>query len=491
MRLNPSLNNRAIVTPGLLFAAWWLATAACIRTPNAENPVQAQVTPVQSVFQLTLIKYRGLVNRFPGSDYTGDGYTKSIYVHPDGSDSNSGTEDAPKKSIQAAVNSAGPGTVIRVREGVYQETIKIKDSGTKDSPIALYSEDGPGLAVINGESRQNALINFQENRYIIVDGFTIKGGTSHGLLIPAPAGPFATRTRYIVIRNNTITETGRDAIRASNVDFLLVENNTVSDSQNSGGSLEQLIDWKAIFHGVVRYNTFENNRGGAGFARGGSANIYWVGNTFQNFTEGTLALELGGFTAPGNFRDQDPFNNPEAFEQIIFNNLFMNISGRAILIASARQSRMWHNTFINCAYGGNNPHLIEIEQPNQLASKQLTFAGNLIYNDADNSLSGLYKDYDSDTGVVRFSENLIHNNQGGVVFSNPGGRDANIVAKPVFYNEAEGNYSLTEDSPGVNCRNAVSEISFDINKADRDLADNKIDCGAFEDRSWPVEESEL
>ncbi|GAB4075954.1 fibronectin type III domain-containing protein [Nostocoides australiense] len=64
---------------------------------------------------------------------------KVIYVSPDGSDANPGTAGSPKRTIQAAVDLAEPGTVIRLYAGTYANgtTIRIRTSGRSDAPIVI------------------------------------------------------------------------------------------------------------------------------------------------------------------------------------------------------------------------------------------------------------------------------------------------------------------------------------------------------------------
>lgn len=63
-----------------------------------------------------------------------------------GEDSNSGSNGTPFRTIQKAVDAAGPGDRIFIREGVYQESITMKTSGTNEDRIVFAGERGP-----NGE----------------------------------------------------------------------------------------------------------------------------------------------------------------------------------------------------------------------------------------------------------------------------------------------------------------------------------------------------
>ena len=68
--------------------------------------------------------------------------TRYLWVSVDGSDSNTGSKDAPMASIQAAVDAARPGTAVLVEAGAYHENVKVRSNGTEDAPIWIVSADG-------------------------------------------------------------------------------------------------------------------------------------------------------------------------------------------------------------------------------------------------------------------------------------------------------------------------------------------------------------
>jgi hypothetical protein len=72
---------------------------------------------------------------------------RTWYVAKNGSDANSGSTTAPLLTIGAAVSRAQPGEEIRVRPGVYYETLDTPRSGTATAPIHLVGETG---AVLDG-----------------------------------------------------------------------------------------------------------------------------------------------------------------------------------------------------------------------------------------------------------------------------------------------------------------------------------------------------
>ncbi|MCL5797494.1 MAG: DUF1565 domain-containing protein [Patescibacteria group bacterium] len=86
-------------------------------------------------------------------------FEKSLFVSTNGSDNNSGTFGKPLRSIQYAVNIATAGTTIHILPGTYRESVKVSNSGTKDSPITLYvAPSDRGKTVLAGSEPSSEMI---------------------------------------------------------------------------------------------------------------------------------------------------------------------------------------------------------------------------------------------------------------------------------------------------------------------------------------------
>ncbi len=66
------------------------------------------------------------------------------WVAADGNDANSGSSSAPFATLAAAAAKANPGDQIRVRAGIYYQTLNTGRGGTATAPIHLVA-DGPGV----------------------------------------------------------------------------------------------------------------------------------------------------------------------------------------------------------------------------------------------------------------------------------------------------------------------------------------------------------
>ncbi|GAB2618262.1 pectate lyase [Streptomyces capparidis] len=77
----------------------------------------------------------------------------TLYVATNGNDSNAGTQTAPLKTIQRAVDLAQPGTTILIRGGTYAPStnIQLLKNGTSSQPITMRNHNGERV-VIDGEN---------------------------------------------------------------------------------------------------------------------------------------------------------------------------------------------------------------------------------------------------------------------------------------------------------------------------------------------------
>ena len=101
--------------------------------------------------------------------------SKEIYVSPSGNTRGDGSRSAPLESIQAAVDRATPGTVIKLLAGTYTGKVKIKNSGTAAAPIRIIPA-GNGPVNVTYASKPESCTNSQPAGDRT---FTISGGADY------------------------------------------------------------------------------------------------------------------------------------------------------------------------------------------------------------------------------------------------------------------------------------------------------------------------
>ena len=122
--------------------------------------------------------------------------------------------------LQAALDSAGPGTVIRLAAGTYVGQFVTTASGTAEQPARLC---GPVDAVLDGGGQQKGyVLHLDGAKYWMVDGFTVRNGQK-GLVADGTVGT--------TISGLTVYGTGDEAVhlRKFSTDNLVV-GNTISDT---------------------------------------------------------------------------------------------------------------------------------------------------------------------------------------------------------------------------------------------------------------------
>jgi Protein of unknown function (DUF1565) len=176
-----------------------------------------------------------------------------LYVSPTGNDGNDGSQAAPLRTIQAALDEAEAGTVINLAPGEYREQLTTQRDGDPGAPITIRGPEngkdpsGRSKAVLYGTGR---IVNI-DHSYYTLEGFTIDGQeqlradqlpTDLGAvdafkngaqpqikdskLIYVGSADTATDVTGITIRNMFLTEAGTECVRLRNN----ANGNTIADS---------------------------------------------------------------------------------------------------------------------------------------------------------------------------------------------------------------------------------------------------------------------
>ena len=133
-------------------------------------------------------------------------------------------------TIQAAVNAAHAGDTVLVYDGNYAG-FSVSVSGTAARHLVIRAV-GNG-AVINLANGSGEGITLSNVSHVTVEGFTVNGMSGYGLATHngSPTNPM----RGLIIRNNTVRDSGSSNIYLSQVADSLVEGNVASGSKASHG----------------------------------------------------------------------------------------------------------------------------------------------------------------------------------------------------------------------------------------------------------------
>lgn len=132
-----------------------------------------------------------------------------LYVSVGGNDAHDGSETAPWRHIQYALNQTKPGDTVFVMDGVYAESVVFKTSGSADGgyitlqnyPGQMPVIDGTGLP-LEGEP---GMVVIEDMSYIKLSGFEIRNLKAGGNPEIFPAGIWVRGSGdHIEIRNNVV-----------------------------------------------------------------------------------------------------------------------------------------------------------------------------------------------------------------------------------------------------------------------------------------------
>lgn len=413
----------------------------------------------------------------------------TIYVSPDGVDSNTGSITSPLHTINSAAKMAKLGDTVMVLPGTYRN-IGFGEGGTTVKPVA-YISDLHGSAgnpivfksqVLHGAKLQfdggGGLI-FNNVSFIEINGFEIEGpGNTIDIdsarahrLDETPPSLYTGRgiafwskkgNHHITVKNTKVHHCPNSGIRVDYGDYITFENNAVysncwwSRNAESGIVIAQAtsIDSLDSIKTVIRNNRVWNNGNyvvyynpnygdGDGYGQPGYTRI--VDGQGLYITRSDSTYSAGKFLIENNLSVNNGINGigfHHSNRGIIRNNtLYKNgqfperpVSG--ITINGADQVEVYNNIIV-----GRNDAVLQ----NYEASSNITLFNNLIWDGTNQFDSGA------------------------------------VSADPLFLNPTldpqTANFSLRKNSPAIN---SGSELAPNIDIEGKERVDGHPDIGAWE-----------
>ncbi|HEV7370074.1 right-handed parallel beta-helix repeat-containing protein [Arenibaculum sp.] len=300
--------------------------------------------------------------------------SRLIWVSQNGRDGNSGSADAPMRTIQAAVDKAGPGTAVMVKAGRYVENVEFQGvQGTSQKPVWLISADGAEKAVIKAASNGRSTVYAHGEDNIVVEGFRIEGG-KNGIQFSQAGSGFKDLTQNLVVQGNTIVNARADGVKISQGNNVHIIDNTIA------GAGDQGIDFVAVNGSVIARNVVSGITGSSGaiFAKGGSTGIDIVDNHVKSSKADGIVV--GGWTESAYFRPGT--HGWEARDVSVIGNLVEGVARRALNVLGGQDVEVTGNHFkANPGYsaavnvGSGSPYLSK-----RPVSKNVDIHDNIISN---------------------------------------------------------------------------------------------------------------
>jgi hypothetical protein len=368
----------------------------------------------------------------PTTGDTGSGSgTGTLYVATTGSDSNPGTSMSPLATIQRAVDLAGPGATIIVRDGTYGRggcasdsdyAVSIGKAGTSSAYITIKSEHKWG-AVLDAQQVCHSYVNFGDGAaYIVFQDFVVTRGYWSALWVNSSA-------HHIVIRGNRLENVGNWLDTTTPYGFTGIYTGAPANNITIDGN---------VLHDIGR-NSGSVNHDHALYLYGSNFTI--TNNVFYNNTKGWSIQTADGFQNALIANNTFAFGNPNRDGHILLwgsglanitirNNIFYKPTNYAVVYCGA-------------AFSGTN-----------------SFDHNIAY------------------GVSAFSGG---DECGGATGTNTISMSANNMADPKLVNASTAPYDfhLVSGSPAIDAGTAVSSVNDDFD-GDQRPQGSGYDIGAFE-----------
>lgn len=436
---------------------------------------------------------------------------EGIFISPSGSDaSGDGAIDAPYKTIQYVLdNIATSGSTLILREGSYEEAIRIRQS---DITIrSKHDEWAKIITPIDDSSISATVIIDVDADNTKLQRIEIEGGYYYGIMhftrwdwgdSEDRGGP-----ANVVLEKIIVHDTGRDAIKITpGTDYVTIRGSEIYNSGQRDDSNADGIDNVNGDHFRLQDSYIHDT---------GTTGVYCKGGAIDCVIERTRITDTGaagiliGFDTSPEFFDLDV--NPSYYENIegiVRNCIISRTQWAGIGLYGAKDAKVYNNTIIDSAQTYHTPIYFGLtyqdwdDEAGRPPSINPIIRNNLIYQSTGYSPSDqfVYIRYSNDlggmsalSGMPAMSNNLYFREEGAGQFqdrrpdslfagtitewqAHTSADQASIENDPLFGNE----YRLTGDSPAIdNGYDLGVELNYDFYGDERGQS---IDIGAEEFR---------
>jgi hypothetical protein len=384
------------------------------------------------------------------------------HVATTGSDTNSGTEAAPFRTIQRAADAVAAGDNVVIHAGTYAG-FEVTTSGTEAAPIT-FSGDGSTVAIDGGATANRDAILTSGASWITIEKLAISGATRAGIAAEDGA--------HITVRDNRIDDNGRWGVFSSHLEDFVVEDNEVSRSGTEHGIYAS----NSADRPVIRRNVIWGN-GMCGVHMNGDINYGGDGTISGALIEANVIYDNGKLGGSG--INADGVTNSVIRNNVLDNNHASGISLYRIDGGSVSSGNLVINNTIRMASDAR--WAINIQD----GSTGNTLRNNILL-DANTSTgavtlcstctSGFASDHNAVVG--RFMVGSTTTDLAGWR-TRTSGDAASFVATSAQLFVGGDDLSLVEGSPAIDAGVATGAPETDIDGVARPQGD-AVDIGAYE-----------
>ncbi|SNQ59951.1 hypothetical protein MNV_1440010 [Candidatus Methanoperedens nitroreducens] len=426
----------------------------------------------------------------PTAAPTGAPLYNIYYVAKNGNDNNSGTEQSPWLTITKAANTLVAGETVYIKEGIYNERILIKNSGSPGKTITFAAYPGDSVTIDGtGASVEmwDGLVQISGSSYINISGLRIINSRFMGIFAGRDYETNALPSNIILDRNY-ISNVAASAIFVQDGKDIIIDGNEITRAQSMEGLSQQVgetislvnIDGFEVRNNKLYQNNFESIN-----AKEGSSNGRIYNNDVSQHESAGIYVDAWD----GNSHDIEIFNNR------VYDG---RVSGRGIALAvenggSLKNVKVYNNLIYNNAATG-----IDLAWYSKGAIDNISITSNTVYNNGlmNNWGGGISADYSAAASVIIRNNIVSKNNHYSIRAKNTNAViDHNLIdgyigeqyetkgsdyveGDPQFINPANADFRLKSTSPAIErgSVNSVPDMDFDGNIR---LRNASYDIGAF------------
>lgn len=402
----------------------------------------------------------------------------TFVVSTSGDDRNSGTLEAPWRTVGKAAASARAGDTVCFRAGTWNEALEPQNSGTASALITFTAFPGEehravlDLEHMTGQKTYRGIVHIESKSYIIVENLTITQAEDFGV--------FVRLSDNVVIRNNIIDYTWNSGI------FVVKSQNVIADGNDlqrvthgQGGhpghesiSILGGTDGFEIKNNSI-HNPFRDLESGEPVskegidAKDGVAN----GKIYGNYVNlgNSIGVYIDAFDAY--------VNNVE-----IFNNELVGNSYGVVVASEQRGTVDGVSIYNNLIYDNSKFGIRIVGWVNGGWTKNIDVINNTIYANGDYGID--VSNVESMNIRIQNNISLGHLKQNLIVRPNIPADQVKTVSNLVegdaqFVNAAEGDFHLLAESPAIDVASSEQAPPFDRDGVARPIG-QAIDLGAYE-----------
>jgi hypothetical protein len=487
-----------IIVSILMFAAINLTSPKQTQNINSASAVPCNNNCNDPNFNNTVTtSYISQTNQALGTEIIAPQNTHAFYVSPDGNDNGNGSINLPWKSLATAVKRLQSGDILFIRGGLYQESLEIKNSGSKFDPIVISGfeneeviidgvgntlpsiDHGTPLVSIIGDwiEFRNIAVQYSGDlgvysigKHVTIDHVFVHHNRGSGVIL---SGDFNLIQNSRIWYNSTVNENnqsktgwGSGVSCARFPDFCTIKNSVVWENWGEGISIFEAL------HSAIEGNVSYDNQ----------QNIY-LSDTKYSTVQGNLS-----YCSPGNSMDSYTtqngilvgdekgvpiplgINGPRnsSSNNMIINNIVVGCNHNLSVDTDHSSSNLYaNNTFVDSA--GSTREKINVLFFKGKANDS-SFVNNIIIQNDNRSIA-----FVGGSGIT-FNNNIWSKKPPNNLFGK-----GNQVNDPLFIKE--GNpftaewYRIKPESPAIDAGLLLTEVKMDFFGVDRGT---NPDVGAVE-----------